>query len=45
MLKKILYLHIIEELNYKIANSFFYIRKKFDFFIFILIYHNNCKIL
>lgn len=45
MLKKILYLHIIEELNYKIANSFFYIRKKFDFFIFILIYPNNCKIL
>lgn len=31
MLKKILYLHIIEELNYKIANSFFYIRNKFDF--------------
>ncbi len=40
MLKKILYLHIIEELNYKIAYSFFYIRKKIDFFIFILIYPN-----
>ncbi len=40
MLKKILYLHIIEELNYKIANSFFYIRKKIDFLYMILIYLN-----
>lgn len=44
MLKKILYLHIIEELNYKIANSFFILEKNL-IFLFILIYHNNCKIL
>lgn len=34
MLQKILYLHIIEELNYKIANSFFILEKNLIFYIY-----------
>lgn len=34
MLKKFLYLHIIEELNYKIANSFFILEINLIFYIY-----------